>query len=211
MDQLPPVQKSQGLQDGRQQFLDFLAAQRAVTQNLGECLVGILHHHEKIILPLAMPSADLEQLNEVGVGQVDGRLPPHQQGLGLRRVRANELDGGLGQVLGLVFGQEHRPLVRPAQATTQDETLLDDLVLPGREGVREGRLSGFRAHRSGIRCRRELDSFLAGVPARIVNRRRAVRLYGRPGRWPSRPARPRAHPWRPGNGWLRIGWLRLPR
>lgn len=62
------------------------------------------------------------------MGQIDRRLPPHQQGLSLWSIRPNELDRGFGQVLGLVFGQEHGPLVRPAQAAAQNKAPLDHLV-----------------------------------------------------------------------------------
>jgi len=156
--QLAPVQKGQGLQGRRQQFLDFLGAQSPVAQDLCEGLVCIFHHDEEIVLPLGLPTADLEQLDQVRMGQIDRRLPLHQQGLGLRSIRPHELDRGLGQVLCLMFGKEDRPLVRPAQATAQDKTPLDDLVLPARPGVGIGWLSGFRAHLCCIRCPRRLDS-----------------------------------------------------
>lgn len=46
VDQLTSVQESQGVQDGRQQFLHFLGAQWPAAQDLGERLIAIFHHDE---------------------------------------------------------------------------------------------------------------------------------------------------------------------
>lgn len=158
VDQLASVQEGQRVHDRRQQFLHFLGVQGPAAQDLGERLIAMFHHDKQIVLPLDLPPANLEKLHQVRMGQVDCRLPPHQQGLRLRRIRPNEFDRGLGQVLGLVLGEEHRPLVRPAQATAQNEAPLDDLALPSGPGVGECCLARFRAHLCCIRRPRRLDS-----------------------------------------------------
>lgn len=116
MNQLPSVQKRQCLQDGRQQFLQFLRAQRPPAKDLRECLVAILHHDKLIVVPARLIPAHLEQLDQVRVGQVERRLPTHQQALRVWRIRPDEFDRGFGEAFCLMFGKEDRAVVGPAKA-----------------------------------------------------------------------------------------------
>jgi hypothetical protein len=156
--QLPSVQKGQGLQDRRQQLLHFLGIQGPVSQDLRERLVGIFHHYEQVVLSIGLPPAELEKLNQILMRQVGRRLPARQQRLRLRSIRPHQLDRGLGQVFCLMFGKEHRRVIRPPQASAQNETPLDDLVLACRPDVGGAGLSGFRAHLRCIRRRCGMDS-----------------------------------------------------
>jgi hypothetical protein len=125
LDQVSIVEKRQGVQHRQQHLARFVLRQGAVFQQLRELLVGILHHNIGERLPTEVKLTSIQELHQVRVRQIGGRLPAREQQLGEGRMCRYELDGNFGWLATRDLGEEHRTLIRAAEKTMQRILAID--------------------------------------------------------------------------------------
>src|SRR5271163_3624340 len=59
-----------------------------------------------------------------------GQLPARELRFRARRVRGNDLNSGIGEVLGPAFGKKYNAVVRSSQKAAQGKDAVDNLALP---------------------------------------------------------------------------------
>jgi hypothetical protein len=75
VNQLLFVKKAKRIQDGTQHIARFVGAQRALWQELGEILLGELHHHVEQILAVLLTLPHFQNGLQVGMGKTGSRPP----------------------------------------------------------------------------------------------------------------------------------------
>jgi hypothetical protein len=71
----------------------FRGRERTLGENLGEVFVSIFHHHVEAIPVRKAVAADVEDAEQIGMGELPGAAPKRELEIGAR-ARGNEFDGG---------------------------------------------------------------------------------------------------------------------
>lgn len=132
MNQMPPMQERHGLERGDQHFQQFIRVQSAMAQDLGECLVGIFHDDEHILLFRESKSPRLEQAHQAWMIERGGAAPLIEQRFRRPAVEAHELDRGIREASCLMFGKEDCATAGGAQQAAQGKSAIDELARPFR-------------------------------------------------------------------------------
>jgi hypothetical protein len=112
--QVVVVQGCQDIEGGNEQLRDFVGTEGTPGKDLGEGLLGIFHNDEEIRAPAQLTPTNVEEAQQVGMGQGGGRSPLHELSFRVHRSGRHELDCGIGKVFCRVFGEEYGAMVRAA-------------------------------------------------------------------------------------------------
>jgi hypothetical protein len=105
------VQEGQGGEHRKQHFPYFVGTEGAPGKNLGERLIGIFHNDEQKPASAQLAATNVEESDQARMRQGGSRSPLNELRLGLQRVGRHELDGGVGDAFGPIFGKEYRAMV----------------------------------------------------------------------------------------------------
>ena len=125
MHQVLAVQEGQCLERRRQHLARLLGSQRARAEQLGEGLVGVLHHDEQILLSGKLAQSRVEQRQQVGMGPGGSGSPMTQLQVRQHRRGSDDLDRRRRNTACPRLGREHGTAVRPVQHAQQRIDAID--------------------------------------------------------------------------------------
>src|ERR1700683_769375 len=105
------MEERQCLESGKQSVPRLVQRERPVGKKLSESLLGIFHHHKQKLVSGELTATAVQQSEQVRMGESGGGAPVGELRLGPRGVTRNELDRGVGKILGLGFGEKHHAVV----------------------------------------------------------------------------------------------------
>lgn len=125
VDEAARVKPGERVEHGVEHFGRFLGRERTRGQEIGEYLVGALGDDVEVVFAVDVAVSDVEDTQEVGVGEFGRGGPLGEEVFGIRRTARNQLQGAPAGWSRFDLGEEDTTVLSSAQPSEQGESRVD--------------------------------------------------------------------------------------